>query len=287
MEQTTSFLHNGSIGDVWAAIPAIKKYYEFRKRKATLYLVNGQKAFYYEGATHPTTDPQTGDMVMLNEKMINMMIPLLKAQECIYDAKVWGNQPIQIDLNKMRETFVNMPYGDISRWQFYTWPELACDLSEVWLTAPGTERDFAKGKIIVTRTERYLNPHISYRFLKKYEKDILFCGTELEYQIFKLRFDLNIERLVVNDFLELAQALKQCKFHISNQTQAFQISQGLKIPRMLEVCSFAPNVIPYGKNAYDFYAQEACQYYVALLNGETEKTQLSGFPVIPKVVSLG
>lgn len=267
MEQITTFLHNGSIGDVWAAIPAMKRYYEYRGRKVMLYLVNGQKAFYYDGATHPTTDPQTGEMVMLNENMINMMIPLLKEQECIYDVKMWSNQPIQIDFNKMRETFVNMPYGDISRWQFYTWPDLACDLSKVWLTIPETNKDFAKNKIIVTRTERYINPQVNYNFLKKYENDILFCGTELEYQIFKLRFNLNIDRLVINNFLELAQALKQCKFHISNQTQAFQLSQGLKIPRIIELCSYAPNVIPYGENAYDFYAQSALEYYVSLLNG--------------------
>ncbi len=112
--------------------------------------------------------------------------------------------------------------------------------------------------------------------LIRYEKDILFVGTEIEYHIFRLRQKLNIERLEINNFLELAQALKQCRFHLSNQTQAFQISTGLKIPRIVELCSMAPNVIPYGKNAYDFYAQEALEYYVKLLSIETEKPQLSG-----------
>ncbi len=215
--------------------------------------------------------------------MIEMMIPLLKAQESIADAKVWNNELININLNAMRDTFVNMPNGCISRWQFYTWPDLACDLSKVWLTVPNTKTDFAKGKIIVTRSERYLNPQVNYKFLKKYEKDILFVGTELEFQIFKLRYNLKIKRLKVKDFLELAQALKQCKFHLSNQTQAFQISQGLKIPRIVELCSFAPNVIPYGENAYDFYAQEAAEYYVSLLNGDTPKTLYSGSLGIPKL----
>lgn len=281
MSETTAFSHMGTIGDVWAAIPAMNQYYKFRKKKIILYLINGQPTNYYEGAVHPTTDPNTGELVMLNESMIKMMTPLLKAQKCIADVKIWEGEEIQVDLNKMRNTFVNMPMGCISRWQFYTWPELACDLSQKWLTAPNSKKDLAKGKIIVTRTERYLNPQINYTFLKKYERDILFCGTELEYQIFKLRYNLDIGRLIINDFLELAQALKQCKFHISNQTQAFQISQGLKIPRMVELCSFAPNVIPYGENAYDFYAQTACQYYVAKLNGETEKPRLMGFPAPP------
>lgn len=272
MKKFNTFLHKGSIGDVWASVPAMKEFYRKTGKKALLYLANGTRAVYYEGAVHPTVNHE-GEQVMLNEAMINMIIPLMKEQECIYDCKIWNEEPIDIDLNMFRDTFVNMPNGCISRWQFYTWPDMACDLSKVWLTAPDSETDFAKGKIIVTRTERYLNPQLNFFFLKKHEKDILFVGTELEYQIFKLRYQLDIQRLVVKDFLELAQALKQCKFHISNQTQAFQISQGLKIPRILELCSFAPNVIPYGENAFDVYGQGALEYYVSYLLGETPKVK--------------
>jgi len=93
----------------------------------------------------------------------------------------------------------------------------------------------------------------------------------LEYNIFKYRFKLyDLQRLEVNDFLELAQAIKQCKFHISNQTQAFQLSQGLKTPRIVELCKIAPNVIPIGENAYDFYAQDGLEYYFHKLNGTLE-----------------
>lgn len=275
MNNVTTFLHNGSIGDVWAAIPAMNQYYKSNGKKVLLYLANEQETFYYEGAVHPTVN-KDNKMVMLNTEVINMMIPLLKEQECIFDCKIWNEEPIQVNLNAMRQTFVNMPNGCISRWQFYTWPDLACDLSKVWLTVPDSEKDLAKDKIVITRTERYLNPNISYFFLKEYEKDILFVGTELEYQIFKLRYKLNIERLVISNFLELAQALKQCKFHISNQTQAFQLSQGLKIPRILELCNFAPNVIPIGEKAFDFYAQGALEYYVCILSGKTPKAQING-----------
>lgn len=277
MKEFNTFLHKGSIGDVWAAVPAMKQFHKNTGKKVMLYLASETRVVYYEGAVHPTVNDK-GEQVMLNDGVINMIIPLMKEQECIYDCKIWNEEPIDVDLNKMRDTFVNMPNGCISRWQFYTWPDMACDLSKVWLTAPDSETDLAKGKIIVTRTERYLNPQASYFFLKPYEKDLLFCGTELEYQIFKLRFNLDIKRLVINNFLELAQALKQCRFHISNQTQAFQISQGLKIPRIVELCSFAPNVIPYGENAFDFYGQPALEYYVNYLwkLSETPKTQTNG-----------
>lgn len=281
-KSVTSFLHQGSIGDTLAAIPAMREYHRKTGKKVILYLASGIRAFYYQGAVHPTMGTDGKTNVMLNDTVINMLIPLFKAQECIEDCRIWNNEPINIDLGRIRETNVGMPNFCISRWYFQCYPDLACDLSEVWLTVPDTDKDFAKGKIIVTRTERYLNPNINYKFLKRYENDVIFSGTELEYQIFKLRYDLNVPKLIIKDFLELAQAIKQSKFHISNQTMAAQISQGTKHPRIIELCEFAPNVIVIGKDAYDFLAQESLEYYVSILNGETPKTQLNGFVMASK-----
>lgn len=267
LKAATSFIHNGTIGDVIASLPAMREHYRKNKDKLTLYLLNGQEADYYAGATHPTRG-KDGIMVMLNEAMIKMLIPLLAAQPCFKEVKMYEGEPVQCDLNQIRKVNVGMPNFCISRWYFYAFPDMACDLSEIWLTIPDNDKDLAKGKIIISRTERYLNPNIDYSFLEPYQDDILFSGTELEYVIFIHRFNLkNIKRLIVNDFLELAQAIKQCKFHISNQTMAFQISQGLKIPRIVELCAFAPNVLVVGKNAYDFFAQEGLEYYFHTLNG--------------------
>ncbi len=271
MVPATSFLHNGTIGDVIASIPGMQEISRKNGRKLTLYLLNGQAAKYMKGLTHPTRSKDGKTMVMLNDEMINMLAPLIKAQECFADCKKWEDELIHIDLNKIRETYVGQPNFCISRWYFYAFPDMACDLTKKWLTVPPTEKDLAKGKIIVTRTERYLNPEIDYFFLKHYEKDILFSGTELEYLIFKHRFNLNIERLVVNDFLELAQAIDQSLFHISNQTMAFQISQGLKHPRILELCADAPNVLVLGEDAYDFFSQVGLEYYVAVLYKKHKK----------------
>jgi hypothetical protein len=264
--ETTAFLHSGTIGDVWAAIPAINEYYRQTGKKAILYLENGHSASYYDGATHPTRD-SGGKQVMLNESVINMMIPLLNEQESIECAKIWDKEHIHIDLNLFRTTFVNLPWGCISRWQFYTYPDLACDLSGVWMTIPKSDKDFAKDKIIITRSERYRNDKIDYSFLKPFEDDIIFCGTMREYNNFCMSFDLNIRKLTISNFLELAQAIQQSKFHISNQTMAAQISAGIKKPRIVEICDFAQNVIPIGENAYDFFHQGGLVYYFHKLNG--------------------
>lgn len=265
---TASFSHTGSIGDAWASIPAMREYYRKTDKKIILYLEKDIKAEYYEGATHPTKDSK-GNMCMLNDAMINMMIPLFKEQSFIEDVKVWTDEKIQIPLGMIRETYVGMPNFSINRWYFYVYPDLACDLSGIWLDVPDTEKDYAKGRIIITRSERYRNDRINYMFLKKYEDELLFCGTMREYNNFCMSYDLNVRKLVINNFLELAQSIKQCRFHITNQTQAFQLSEGQKIPRILELCGFAPNCIPIGEDAYDFFAQPALEYYFDLLYKKT------------------
>jgi len=267
--ETTAFSHTGNIGDVWASIPAMKEFHRKTGKKIILYLEKDIPAYYYEGAIHPTKS-EDGKNVMLNQKMIDMMVPLLKEQPFIKDVKTWVDEKIDVPLGSFRDTYVGMPAFSINRWYFYVFPDLACDLSQVWLTVPDAEKDFAKGKIMITRSERYLNPAINYSFLKPYEDELVFCGTMREYNAFCMTHDLNVRKLTINNFLELAQAIKQCKFHITNQTQAFQLSEGQKIPRILELCGDAPNCIPIGDKAYDFFAQQGLESYFHELNGTTE-----------------
>lgn len=261
MTKTTSARHSGNIGDLWASLPALKEYHTKTGKKIILYLVIGQEAFYYKGATHPTKN-EMGIEVMLNSYMFNMAKPLLMEQYFIRDVREWKGQRVDINLDIIRETFVNMPYGSISRWYFYIYPDLACDLGNQWLFVPFTRKDLAKGKIIINRTQRYQNPLIDYKFLKKYKEHLIFAGVPKEHEEFCKAYKIEMPLLKVNNFLELAQAIKQCKVFLGNQSQAFQLAEGQKTPRIVELCYFAPNVIPFGKNGYDFYGQKSLEYYV-------------------------
>lgn len=274
--ELTTFSHSGNIGDVWASIPAMRQYYTDTNKKVDLYLIKNVPAFYYEGATHPTKS-DNGEAVMLNQKMIDMMTPLLKSQEFINEVITIDHSEyeeyrdkIHVHLEWIRETNIGMPYGSINRWYFQVYPDLTCDLSGVWLQVPDADKNIAEGKILITRSERYTNPEVDYSFLKPYEDDCLFCGTMREYNNFCMSFGLNIRKLNINNFLELAQAIKQCKMHLTNQTQAFQLSEGQKRPRVLELCDFAPNCIPIGANAYDFHKQLGLELAFHKLNGTTE-----------------
>lgn len=268
MEIKNSFLHSGNSGDIIASLPAIREFYRKTGIKPVLYLRKGIEAFYYEGAVHPVKNEE-GRAVMLNDSMIQLLMPLLKAQPFFEDVKEWTNEAIGCDLDQIRETHVGMPGLSINRWYFYVYPDLACDLSKPWLEVPDSDKDLARRKIIITRTERYTNPNIDYSFLKPHEDELIFSGTMREYNNFCMSYDLNIKKLTVDNFLTLAQAIKQSRFHITNQTMANQISAGLFHPSILEVCSFAPNCIQVGEDRYDFMCTDASKYYFEYLYKKT------------------
>lgn len=274
----TSFTHSGNLGDILASVPAMNTYFEKTKKRIHLDLIANVPAFYYEGAVHPTKSSATGKSVMLNESMIEMLKPVLLSQKSIASVGVIQYNDIEKDdsilkehvrLEAIRDTYVGMPGLSINRWYFYVYPDLACDLSKPWLEVPDSDKDLAKGKIIITRTERYTNPHINYSFLKPYEDELIFSGTMREYNVFCMTYDLNIKKLTVDNFLTLAQAIKQSRFHITNQTMANQISQGIFHPSILEVCGFAPNCIQIGEDRYDFMSTPALEYYFDLLYKKT------------------
>lgn len=268
MEIKNSFLSSGNCGDTIGAVPAMREFYRKTGIKPILYLRKNIPAWYYDGAVHPVKD-ETGKNVMLNDAMIAMLTPLLKAQPFFEDVKTWVDEEIGCDLDQIRETYVGMPGLSLNRWFFYVYPDLACDLSKPWLEVPNSDKDLAKGKIIITRTERYTNPHINYSFLKPFEDELIFSGTMREYNVFCMTYDLNIKKLTVDNFLTLAQAIKQSRFHITNQTMANQISQGIFHPSILEVCGFAPNCIQTGEDRYDFMNTPALEYYFNYLYKKT------------------
>lgn len=277
--ETASFSHTGNIGDVWASIPAMRQFYLKTGKDIKLYLIKNVRGEYYDGAVHPTKDEQ-GKNVMLNDKMIEMMTPLLLAQGFIKEVvpiteEEYKTTDILCHLEWIRETFVGMPNFPLQKWYSTIFPDLDFDLADKWLEVPDSEMDLAKGKIMITRSERYVNPTLDYSFLKPYEDDLLFCGTMREYNIFTMTYDLNIVKFNVNNFMELAQAIKQCKFHISNQTQAFQLSEGLKTPRMLEACAGAPNCIPVGKDAFYYLSQVKLECDFHKLNGSLSEGEVS------------
>jgi hypothetical protein len=188
-------------------------------------------------------------------------------------AKYYEDEKI-IDLDKHHLFPIGLPNGNIFRWNFYMYPDMACDLSKPWMDIE-LDEFIPENAIVVNRTFRSRNESISYKFMKKYSDRIYFVGTDDEYDNFCEMFDLKIFRIYTDDHLQLAKVIRACSFFIGNQSLCFSLAEAMKIPRVLEVCDYLPNVIPCGEHAYDFRFQGPLEYYVNSL--ATDKSVLEGY----------
>lgn len=266
VQKPATFKHMANIGDVIACLAAVKKYYEATNRKVVFCQMLNAPGGYYMGAVHPTVD-ENGVQVTMNQLMFDMIKPLVEYQPCIERFEKFEGQEAVVDLDVIRgKTQVNMPHGMLAAWPFYAFPDLAIDLSKPWLEISDLEDESilsqVRGKIVVNFTERYRSNIVHYYFLKKYSHSLIFSGTDREHHLFMSRWNLNIPKLQISNFLELAYALKNSRFLLSNQSMQWNLCEAAKLPRLLEVCAFADNCQPFvGKDSFGFFYQEGLEYY--------------------------
>jgi hypothetical protein len=237
--------HSGNAGDIIYALPTIKRIHKLTGAKINLYFILGKPLILPNYSTHPLGN------VMLNQKMADMLIPLVGLQDYINVCDVYTDQKIDIDLDYFRAGLIHQDKGNIARWCGYI-TGVNPELWKPWLkVTPNT--DF-KDKIVIARSARYQNKTIDYRFLNKYDS-LKFVGVESEYQEVK-KYLPKIEWVQVNDFMELARVIAGCKFFIGNQSFPYSIAEALKVPRILEVAFEVINVVPEGENGHDFLFQD-------------------------------
>jgi hypothetical protein len=250
--QRLSFNHSGNAGDIIYALPTIKKIAETVNVPISLYLRPNQPLKISADKTHPLGN------VMLNEKSIEMLEPLISSQPYIDQYGALTNQFIDLDLDYFRAGLVPQDKGNIAHWCAYI-TGVNPVLWKKWLTV---DPDLSfKNDVVIARSERYRNILIDYKFLRNYS-NLKFIGVESEYKDIK-KYIPNIEWLQVSDFLQMARIIAGCKFFIGNQSFPFSIAEALKVPRILEVSLEVINVIPEGENGYDFLFQD---HFEALVN---------------------
>lgn len=256
-------------GDLISFLPGIRQIYRESGRRAIIYQRLDMVGGGYVGALHPFSN-ELGEPVCMPKIMFDMLRPLLLSQEYIEDFIIYTGQPIDTDMDKIRmEIFTNQPKGSLNRWPAYAFPNMATDLSEAWIELPPIYKPIHSDNIIINHTDRYRNYSLNYFFLKKYESNIIFAGLTAERDMFCKEWKLDVPRLEVNDFFELAHEINACKFFAGCQSFCFQLAEAMKVPRVLETYPLMPNVIPIGKNAFDYYHQQSCEYYFEKLMNET------------------
>lgn len=232
-----SFAHSGNIGDIILSLPTVRAL-----GGGTFWLVPGFKVQYYE--THPLVD------VRMSEGFATKLAPLLAAQDYIEEVKIGSPPGVDYNLDKFRCLPVNLSQGNSCRWYMQVFPVCA-DLSKPWLSVT-PDKTFT-GCIVVNRTSRYRNDELYYHFLDN-KKNVVFVGLEAEYRDF-IRSCPSALHYEAPNFLSLARAVAGCKLFIGNQSFAYTLAEGLKVPRVLEICPYCPNAAPCGERAWDVLSQ--------------------------------
>jgi hypothetical protein len=267
-QKTISFKFSGFSGDIVWYLGAIKQVCEDMNAKAAIYIWLNQPGKSYEGADHPYGE------VMVTRYAFDMLKPLAMHQSFVASFEPWNGETITVDMDLLRQVIVGMPYGNLAHWIGMKFIDMQPDWSQSWLET-GNTLNILEGtshKIIVNRTTRFRNHNISYFFLKDYQDHVLFAGLPIEHEAFNKEWSLKTDYLQVTDFLDLARHIAACKFFLGNQSMCFAIAEGLKIPRILEVCVYAPNVHPVGQYAHYFSTQEGVVNLTAMLDRVFTKT---------------
>ena len=248
-----TFLHSGHLGDLIYALPVIK---ELSKNHVCYFYIQANKKISVEYYKHPAAG------VYIDDRMLNLFLPLMKEQKFIHRVEKYNNQTIDINFDIFRTLPVNIHFNS-PRWYFHI-AGIQVDLTDPYLEVEPHEK--IKNKIIIHRTFRHRNQFINYKFLEKYQ-NIVFIGTKDEYE--DLRKDIkNLELYDCKDYLDMARVIKACRFFIGNQSVAYPMAEALKVPRILEAEPNFPVVQPIGKNAFDFYYQPHFEKWCEYLNNK-------------------
>lgn len=242
-EKEISFLHSGHLGDVINALPIIKEL--SKTHTCNLYLqVNKPLSQDMVGYKHP------GDSIWMSDKMVDMVLPLLKYQNYIKKVEKYEDQKIDVDLDLFRKIPMNFNLDEV-RWYFHL-TGIHTDLTVPYLSVEASKT--VQNKVVIMRSTRRKNIFINYKFTKKYD-DLVFIGLNHEYE--DLKKDIpNLQFQNCKDFLEAAQIIKSSRFFLGNSSFGFTIAEGLKVPRLMESFPDFPVIYPNGGHGYDFYFQD-------------------------------
>lgn len=224
-----SVKHSGRCGDIILSLYLIKKL----NIKVDYYL-------HINSIDLPLNLYHTLKPLLEYQSYINNVIP-------ITHNKFYNNLLIDFDLFrhigyiKFNQHIINS-YIDIFN-SLYPEHKLEYYSSFKWLDVPKTK---IKNKyIIIHRVLRYQNKFFPYRAYINPNYELLFCGTEEEYDNFTLCYsDLNVLYYYPKDFLEFAQLVYNSEYFLGGQSVGSVIAQGLEHRQMQETCFEGANNVP-------------------------------------------
>lgn len=242
-KEEISFLHSGHLGDIINSLPVIQKL--SKTHTCSLY-VRANKPLPFNYRFYKSSK----DLVFLDDRSVDMLLPLLEQQPYLNKVEKFSNQKIHINLDLFRNLPINFNEDNIRWYSLLTGIHPDLSLPSIFVK----ENSKFKNKIIIIRSTRRKNLFINYNFLENY-KDLIFIGLKDEYLDLKKEV-ANLEFYDCENFLEMAEIIKSSKFFLGNPSLGYVMAEGLKVPRLLENFPEYHVMNPNGSNAYDFYFQD-------------------------------
>jgi len=246
-----SFLHSGHLGDIIYSLPAIK---ELSKNHVCNFYIQINKPMELPYYKHPSGN------YYLDKRIVDLFIPLLKEQNYLNKVEIFSNQKIDIDLDFFRKIPINIQFYS-PRWFFHLMG-IQTNLEKPFLEVKPHKE--IVNKIIILRTFRARNYFINYKFLRD-NNDLVFVGMKDEFEDLRKQIP-NLNFYDCRNFLVMAQIIKSSKFFVGNQSPAYGIAEGLKVPRLLEANPEFPVIFPIGEKSYDCYHQNHFEKYFKKLS---------------------
>lgn len=230
------FTHFGKIGDLLYSLYFCKELSDFLKEEK--FNLHVQTNVQYKPSNF-VSGSVAKFPVLLNTKDFEFILPFLKSQSFINSVTASDNLPITefINLDLYLNSAVNSYSEEIRGW-YYICSKIMLP-REFWKKLFFVEPNYKfKDKFLFTLTQRYVNCNVNWKQLEQFKDDLVFLGTEGEYnyfcqKCFKMDYAGKFDNL-----LEIAQILEGAGGHISNPTGLFALSEGLKVPRILVPCDY-------------------------------------------------
>lgn len=230
-----NFTHFGKIGDMLYSMYFCNEFVHYLgEEKFNLHI---QTNVHYKPSNIVSGSVEDFPVV-LSTQDAEFILPFFKSQSFINDITFDDNKPEDyIDLDIYLNSAVNSYSEEIRGWYYIC--------SKVMLPREHWKKIFFiqpnyryRNKILFTLTQRYVNCSIDYRQLEQFKDDLVFIGTQNEYNFFCQHCFKMDYAGKFNNLLEIAQIIEGAGGYIANPTGLFALAEGLKVPRILMPCDY-------------------------------------------------
>lgn len=180
------------------------------------------------------------------KERLHILLPLLESQSYVGLAKPHEGETVNWKAGEFRQNHSKEWSLAYSHWLHYTgqkhMPKVSVDLSQPWITGIAPDPR-TRNKVVFARSPRYHNHYFRWKALADhYRGASVFIGHPDEHRKFQEAFG-EVEHIPTRDMLEVAQLIAGSDLFIGNQSAPMAIAEGMKHPRVMEVCPWQPDVV--------------------------------------------